>query len=395
MNNPVKGRPAERDIHLSTQEQLKLKNIGLSGYKSYSCESGANVDLKDINLIIGANGAGKSNFISFLEMVSYMSTNGFDQFVGRNGFAKSLLYYGGGSDAKICGTFRFSNDQSEDRYRFVIEQMASGGLFISSEEIEYNNGKHETPYRKEFTGARHESALLTVAERDKSVKTVLSFLQSFHVFHFNDSSMNSAMRSPCYIGDSHYLRSNAGNLAAFLYAMRQNPAKQPYYARILQTIRTVIPRFDDFVLRPIQYAGTDDRISLDWKEKGSEEIFGPHQLSDGTIRFIALATLLLQPEDMLPKIIIIDEPELGLHPYTIHQLAFCIRQASKFSQIVISTQSADLLNEFSADDVIVAEYDDVLRSSKLRRLSEDELKEWLADYSLGELWSKNILGGTS
>ena len=155
-----------------------------------------------------------------------------------------------------------------------------------------------------------------------------------------------------------------------------------------------MPRFDDFELKPIAYEGADPQITLDWKEKGSDEIFGPYQFSDGTIRFIALAALLLQPEEMLPKVIIIDEPELGLHPYAIHQLAALIRQASKFSQIIVSTQSADMLNEFDVNDVIVAEYNDQVHSSQLKRLSEDKLQDWLGDYSLCELWIKNILGGT-
>lgn len=377
-------------------KRFKLKSVTVSGYRSYSSDREMTIDLGDVNLIIGANGAGKSNFISFLEMISYMATDGLSQFVGRNGFARSLIYYGH-SRASVSGRFRFGDGISEDTYSFAMEPAADGSLFISSETVLWQENREDKdikPFVREFHGTGTTSALIGEENEDRTAKAVLSFLRSFRVFHFNDSSINSAMRSPCYINDNRYLRSNAGNLAAFLYAMSQESGTRPYYQRIIRAIRSVMPRFDDFVLNPITYEGADARITLDWREKGSDEIFGPYQFSDGTIRFIALAALLLQPEEKLPKVIIIDEPELGLHPYAIHQLAALIRQASKFSQIIVSTQSAEMLNEFDVNDVIVAEYDEQLHSSSLNRLSEEKLQNWLEEYSLSELWSKNIIGGT-
>lgn len=377
-------------------KRFKLKSVTVSGYRSYSSDREMTIDLGDVNLIIGANGAGKSNFISFLEMISYMATDGLSQFVGRNGFARSLIYYGH-FRASVSGRFQFGDGISEDIYSFAMEPAADGSLFISSETVLWRKNREDKdikPFVREFHGMGTTSALIGEENENRTAKVVLSYLRSFRVFHFNDSSINSAMRSPCYINDNRYLRSNAGNLAAFLYAMGQESGTRPYYQRIIRAIRSVMPRFDDFVLNPITYEGADARITLDWREKGSDEIFGPYQFSDGTIRFIALAALLLQPEEKLPKVIIIDEPELGLHPYAIHQLAALIRQASKFSQIIVSTQSAEMLNEFDVNDVIVAEYDEQLHSSRLNRLSEEKLQNWLEEYSLSELWSKNIIGGT-
>lgn len=130
---------------------------------------------------------------------------------------------------------------------------------------------------------------------------------------------------------------------------------------------------------------------LNWREKGRDYLFGPHQISDGTLRVIALATLLLQPEDMLPDVIVIDEPELGLHPYAIGVLAALFRKASHHCQLIISTQSAELLDYFDADEVIVVNRKG--ESSEYRRLTTAELDTWLEDYSLSELWEKNVLGG--
>ena len=171
--------------------------------------------------------------------------------------------------------------------------------------------------------------------------------------------------------------------------MREDPADQPYYKRIIRYIRMALPQFFDFVLEP----DGNGNLSLNWRQEGAEEMFGPHQFSDGALRFVALTTLLLQPVRTAPMTIILDEPEIGLHPYAVSMLAKEIRMASRTSQIIVSTQSPLLLNEFSCEDVITAEYDQVNQRSVLRRHKEEDLREWLEDYTLGELWEKNVLGG--
>lgn len=167
-----------------------------------------------------------------------------------------------------------------------------------------------------------------------------------------------------------------------------------YYDRIVRMVREVFSRFDDFVLDPVSIEGADESLRLNWKEKGVDEIFGPHMLSDGTLRFIALATLLLQPGESIPGVIILDEPELGLHPYAVRVLGKMIRIAAKHSQIIIATQSAALINEFDYSDIMIADYNQQMRGTYIHRLDRNELAEWLNDYSLGELWEKSILGGT-
>ena len=121
-----------------------------------------------------------------------------------------------------------------------------------------------------------------------------------------------------------------------------------------------------------------------------DKYFAAKDLSDGSIRFIALATLLLQPT--LPKVIIIDEPELGLHPVAIAKLCSMIKSASERGcQIIISTQSADLISHFNACDVITVDRKD--GQSVFNRLDNESLQQWLQDYSLGELWTKSIIHG--
>jgi len=159
------------------------------------------------------------------------------------------------------------------------------------------------------------------------------------------------------------------------------------YQQIVSTIRLVAPFFADFVHRE-----DADNVQLEWFELGNPDTpFKAHVLSDGTLRFICLATLLLQPFRLMSDTVLIDEPELGLHPYALAILADLIKRASEQKQLIISTQSVELIEHFSANDIIVV--DRVKDASTFKRLNEENLKDWLEDYSLGELWKQNIIGG--
>ena len=186
--------------------------------------------------------------------------------------------------------------------------------------------------------------------------------------------------------------SDAGNIAAVLYLIKNKKDYQPYYKRIVQYVRRILPQFDDFILEPM--ALNQSYIRMNWKRVGEPDyVFGPEQLSDGSIRFIALATLFLQPPELLPNVIIIDEPELGLHPQAIDALASMIRLASRYSQIILATQSPRIVDNFEPENIIVAENDKVSGSSLFSRLDNEKLKDWLEEYSLSQLWEKNLLGG--
>jgi predicted ATPase len=237
--------------------------------------------------------------------------------------------------------------------------------------------------------AHLESRLAEEANRRPEESTfaayVLATLGSWRVYHFHDTSESAAVKKPGAINDYAYLRGDAGNLAAFLLSLRQRARR--HYDLILATIRQVVPFFDDFVLRPLP--DNEERIRLEWRERGSDYPFLAHQLSDGTLRFICLSTLLLQPE--VPVMILLDEPELGLHPYAITVLAGLIRRAARRTQLVVSTQSVPLVDQFDAEDLLVVERPE--RATTIRRVDAARLAEWLEAYSLGELWEKNVLGG--
>ena len=174
---------------------------------------------------------------------------------------------------------------------------------------------------------------------------------------------------------------------------------------IRRTVQLVAPFFDDFFLEPLVL--NEDTIRLEWRHRGPDSYyyrgadgkihqgansyFDVTSLSDGLLRFIALATLFLQPKKLRPSVILLDEPELGLHPAAITILASLIKQVSAEAQVVVATQSPLFLDHFEPEDVLVA--DRVDGATQLERKNKKDLEHWLEDYSLGQLWEKNELGG--
>jgi predicted ATPase len=209
-------------------------------------------------------------------------------------------------------------------------------------------------------------------------------LRGCRVFHFHDTSRNAPVKQQGYLADNRSLHPDAGNLAAVMLRLRDGDRAR--YQRIVRTIKQVAPFFRDFVL---EAELAPDRVRLRWQQEGSDTVLPADALSDGTLRFICLAALLGQAE--LPGLIILDEPELGLHPFAIVQLAGMLRAASQESQVLLATQSVTLMNQFELDDLIVVERQD--GASVFDHPDPGRLGEWLADYSLGELWEKNLLGG--
>jgi predicted ATPase len=212
--------------------------------------------------------------------------------------------------------------------------------------------------------------------------------QKWMVYHFHDTGDTALVKQVQGINDNIEFAADARNLAAFLYRLKET--EENSYRRIVRTIQLAAPYFEDFILRPNPLK--PDSICLEWKDKNSDAPFTAAQLSDGTLRFICLATLMLQPESLMPETILIDEPELGLHPYAISLLAALIKKVSVNKQIIISTQSVELLNEFEAKDVIVTNH--LEDETTFLRLDPKQLNIWLEeDYTLGDLWKRNILGG--
>ena len=233
--------------------------------------------------------------------------------------------------------------------------------------------------------SHRESKLIDLAiSENQLAKNIFSLIQNFVIYQFHNTSHTARFKRKWDINDNQGLKWDAGNLAPFLLKIKENNSL--YYQRIVESLRQIVPFFDEFALNPIK-----DNVLLQWKERGTDLIFSPNQASDGTLRAMSLVTLLLQPPDSLPDVLILDEPELGLHPYAINIIGSLINSVSNRCQVILATQSPLLVDCFEPEDIIIVERND--RESSFNRLVEADLEDWLEEYSLSELWNKNVLGG--
>lgn len=359
-----------------------IQKIGIYNYKSIREMF---LPLGRTNILIGENGAGKSNFISFFELTKAIYDQRLGAYMLSNGGINAQLHRGLKYSKSIKGFIDYDN---RNAFFFTLSPGVGDKAFIAETGDYYNmNGDTTKDYKiwnKMIWDKDVEESQISEKKypRAKYIKTLL---ESFIVYHFHDTSKTSSMRQPCYIGDNATLRHDASNLPAVLFRLQQTDIIA--YRIIEATIRSVAPYFKRFKLSPML---TDEsRIKLEWEEQDSDMYLDASSLSDGTLRFIALATLLLQTK--LPETIIIDEPELGLHPAAMVKLSAMIKRASAKAQIIVATQSVTLISNFSINDLIVVGRDD--NQSTFHRLNEDDFSQWLEEYSVGDLWEKNIIGG--
>lgn len=346
------------------------------GYKSIAC---CDLELKRLNVLIGANGAGKSNFIGFFRFVTAVLERQLQMTVGLAGGPDSLLHFGRKHTEQLEASIYFG----EVRYQFSLVPTQDNRLLFSGELISHMGGTEV------FTHGTLESQSddFNSWGQSNELDPVMAVLKRWRIYHFHDTGSSAKVKQIHSISDNEYLRDDARNLAAFLLRLKNHHPE--HYQRIVKTVRLVAPFFGGFHLRPT--VDNPQKIQLEWTEQGQDEPFNASALSDGTLRFICLATVLLQPRAFMPSALLIDEPELGLHPFAITVLAGLMKAASVDHQLIISTQSVELVNEFEAADLVVV--DKRAGTSTFKRLDTQALEDWLAEYSLGELWKKNLLGG--
>lgn len=368
------------------QVMATLSKIRIAGYKSLK---DTELDLGHLNILIGANGAGKSNFVSFFKMLNEMMGGRLQTYVGTSGRAQSLLYFGPKLTPQLEARLEFEADKGLNIYHMRLFHAAGDTLVFAEERLEFlQRGWVGSPKVVSLGAGHSETRIGEEADRDDATARVFRYLlNQCRVYHFHDTSPSAPVRQFCYLHDNRWLRPDAGNLAAMLFAYRERAPL--VYRRIVSTVRKIVPEFDEFDLEPSRLNPND--IQLTWRKRGHDYLFGPHQISDGSLRAMAICALFLQPEAELPRVIILDEPELGLHPHALEIAAGLIRAASVRSQVIVATQSRRFLDFFEPSDIVTVEIRE--GASVLRRLDPADLTDWLADYSLGELWERNVLGG--
>lgn len=355
----------------------KIDKLTIHGFKSI--RKLEQLKLNDLNVLIGANGVGKSNFVSYFRMLHELVEGRLQVWTSKQGGSDRVLSFGVKETQQFSSTLVFGRNG----YHVTLEPTVNDGFTFTTEKTHF---KGDSVTKTPVLGAGHLESKLK-ENKDSISSFCYESISSWKVFHFHDTSDTATVKRAGAVHDNEYLRSDAGNLAAYLLKLKQS---QPdIYTQICKTVRLAVPFFDGFVLKPTQLSSGEEQIRLLWKQIDSDYPMWPSQLSDGSIRFICLVTALLQPKP--PSTLIIDEPELGLHPYAITLLGALLRSASKRMQVIVSTQSVPLLNEFELEDLLVVEREN--GASTFKRLDSKELEVWLDDYSVGELWEKNILGG--
>lgn len=360
---------------MRTLEKLTIKN-----FKSIRAQT---LELGRLNVFIGGNGAGKSNLIEAFRFLREIVNQNLAGYTGTKGGADTLLYFGRKRSPEMSFRLEFGEGDTSNAYLVELRGTDEGSLIISAETAYYHERKkYPSPYVKGISTFTKESKLKTVEHI--CAREVVSDLESYRVYHFHDTSDTAAVKGPGDLDDNRVLRPQADNLAAFLYWMQQ---KKPDHFRIIEdTLRQIAPFFEEFRLAPSRL--NESKIRLEWREKGSDAYFNASSLSDGTLRFLCLATLLLQPE--LPAVVLLDEPELGLHPAAVTLLADLLSSAATRTQVIVATQSVTLVNLFEPESVWAV--DRVDSQSVFRHLGQQDMSAWMDDYGLGEMWEKNILG---
>ena len=358
--------------------------ITIEGFKSIKRIE--RLSLNPINVLIGPNGSGKSNFIGVFSFLGAIRAGRLAEYVVRSGGANRILHFGAKATPKLRIHVSFGGEASS--YEITLAVTDNDGLLPVREDcVEYRDGN---PFTAGSVGGYAEAWISqpnTHGLDDEMVDRVREQLDDWRTYHFHDTGATSPFKKTAEVNDNRFLRHDGANLAAFLYYLSRKHADS--YGLIRRTVQLVAPFFDDFRLEPL--ALNEETIRLEWRHRRSDAYFAASSLSDGSLRFIALATVLLQPVSLRPSVILLDEPELGLHPSAVTILAALVKQVSVETQVVISTQSSLLLDHFRPEDVLVA--DRVQGATTLRRLDAGRLERWLEDYSLGQLWRKNELGG--
>jgi predicted ATPase len=362
-----------------------LDFITIHGFKSIA--SVEKLPLRPINVLIGPNGSGKSNFIGVFAFLRAIREGKLKDYVTAAGGAEKVLHFGSKTTKEIGFFLSFAD--AVNQYELKLSPTGDDGLFPTAEIVYFwDKTSYPKPYDQFLPSSpQGREAGISDPKNDRIAKWVRRRLGSWRLYHVHDTSSSSPMRKTAKVDDNEFLRTDGSNLAAFLYYLRER--HDDSYSMIRRTVQLVAPFFDDFRLEPLRLKPDD--IKLEWRHKSSDQYFDASSFSDGTLRFIALATLFLQPEAYRPSVILVDEPELGLHPYAIEMLASLVRQASVKTQAILSTQSSLLLDHFEPEDVLVANRVD--GGTQITRLDSANLAAWLKDYSLGQLWEKNELGG--
>ena len=367
----------------------RIESVTIRGFRSLADFTIS--EIPNAAVLIGANGSGKSNFIRFFEMMSWMlRSRNLAEFVERQGGADDQLFRGNRHTPRLEAEISLCTEKGRNDYRFALSYAHPDRFFFSEERFRFSSADNLTEAEWEPLDSGHREAAIVDARYGASdvnsttASVIVHLLRDCSTFQFHDTSDGSNFKKRWDVEDNNQLRSHGGNLAAILHRLEQEDSKR--YETICQHIGRVLPVFDRFTIEP-----SYGRVSLRWKAKDTDKTIGAHLTSDGSLRFFALVTLLNLPPEMLPSVVLLDEPELGLHPAAVTLICGMIKSLAEQRQVIVATQSPILVDAFDLDEIFVLELED--GQTKVRALRKDDYQHWMDEFTTGELWQKNLLGG--
>jgi predicted ATPase len=364
--------------------QGRIKSVSIQGFRSLANID--NLELPQLTVLIGANGSGKSNFIRFFDMLSWMLRGqNLQEFILRQGGGDDQLFMGARHTPLMRAEIRMETSLGTNDYRFSLAHLSAGDSLMFTDEA-FRYSKHPIPGQADWRllpGGGKEAGL--VGSTDPTARVVVDLLKRCTTYQFHDTSANAYIKQPWDKEDNLWLRPDGANLAPILLRLLECDIAR--YKMIVRQIARVLPSFSDFELQPAY-----GKVALRWRGRYSDKSFGPHLTSDGSLRLFCLLTLLNLPPETLPDVLFFDEPELGLHPHAITLVAEMLKKLAHTRQVFIATQSPYMVDCFALENIIVAASKD--GTTTLRNMPREQYQEWLDDeYMLSDLWLKDMVGG--
>ena len=369
----------------------RIESVHVKGFRSL-----ADLKLDSIPnpmVLLGANGAGKSNLMRFFGLLRAMHSLRAGEFVLREGGADDQLYAGSKQTPQIEATVSAWTRLGRSEFSFALKYTSEDRFAVVNERISQLEDRldaprpHAHPVTESSPHHRATESSFFLAARstaDPRVKEAADVIGDCWGYQFHDTSRDAPIKKRWDVDDSHRLLEHGGNLGPILLRLREHHFSK--YQLICRRIRQVLPEFDDFQLDE-DYGKT----ILRWRGKDTGKTMGAHLTSDGSLRCFCLLTLLSLPDEALPRIILLDEPELGLHPFATSVISHLVKSLSHRRQVIVATQSPHFVDAFGLDEIVVLEMRDGRTEAK--RFNEEDFSQWRDDYSSGDLWWSNLLGG--
>ena len=334
---------------------------------------------RNLNILIGANGSGKGNLIAAIQMLKAQAAGTLESYIASNGGVSALLHNG----SKPANKIELEASISSNSYKLSITPKPDGSYELAESASPHIASKTE-PEDAEDDRLLAVQQDVAAYPSEGAKESVHQSINSWRMYHFHDTGPTAAMRRPGLIQDNEHLRPDASNIAPYLLRLRdEHPST---YKRVLYGWHHIAPFLDDPILETHK-VGRETKVSLAWKAKGSSCTMQARHLSGGVMRFLCLAAALWHKN--YPPMIVVDEPELGLHPDPVDLAYELIECAARHTQVITATQSTLLLRECAIEDVVVVRRKD--DQSTFEKLKHDDFKAWLEDYSVSGLWLMNVI----